>query len=309
MEGIPKNKVEGSIGPETSFYEINPKLHLVKEEADVSYSYNNEHFQRNMNLYEDELGNTWFEIKDQPEKQMMISLLAQPFFNISTVIEVKVEKNGVKKILKKINPKILIILGPSLDIFDKKKSVFFSKKINFENIPEKEREEIMSDYIVFGSVFNLSNNDIDFNKQHNFRRKDNKYALFDFGSSSVESQKYFDPKKCKSVLKDYMDEIKFLLYPLDGFEARDRDLPVEIINNMLKKLNELKVFFDSNEGKNFFESVFNKSGFRKEINEKINEPTSPHYGNIYLANPDELYKGLVIKIKTIEEDIQNEIKK
>jgi len=308
MEGIPNNKVEGSIGSETSFYEINPKLHLVKEGVDVSYNYNSEHFQRNMDLYEDELGNTWFEVKDQPKKQMMISLLAQPFFNISTVIETKIEKNGVKKILKKINPEILTVFGSSLDIFDKKKSSFFSKKINFENIPEKEKEEIISDYIIFGSVFNLSNNDIDFNKQHNFRKEDNKYALFDFGSSSVEPQKYFDPKKCESVLKDYIDEIKFLLYPLDGFKARDRDLPAEIVNNMLKKLNELKVFFDSDEGRNFFESVFNKSGFETEINEKINDPAFLHYGDTSFANPDELYKGLVIKIKTTLEDIQNKIK-
>ncbi len=326
---LPENSAERENQPvfENLVYDINPALNLVRKNADVSYVYCGERFQRNRDTYRDQNNNLWIEINSSPRSQMVISLLSQPFFNISSVVEVSTTVGRISKFFSKLNPKVGKILESTTKTFGKKSSIFLSKVLDHNKIEQKDKEQMIADYVVFESIFETGGGDRNFSEEHNIKISDKSYALFDFESMIVPF-KYFATSKSLKIKnkpeKDGMDNIFHKLKSMMWGNYKDDPkliravVPLSLIKSIVKKLKELKTFYKKDDAIDFMSAVLEKSKYKDECISKFRANTkgdaliqsihTKKIENVWLEkkdftkpdesyfNPNELVLGLLAQI-------------
>lgn len=291
---------KGCVGPENLIYDTDPLLTIKERKADVSYNRDEVLFPRQANIYEDQNKTNWYEIKKEPRKQMMVSLLAQPFFNISTVIEVPQKQTwGASKFISKLNPKILSIYNATTDIMGGKSPLFLSKELHLNKVEQKEFEESVADFLVFESIFDSAgDSDRELLRDHNFRLNHDGYAMFDFDKSEVIPLKHFEEWKiCQEKIGGtaYLPmakEINAECFPKvknDEFNIEKLKELNSIYKSIFNKLTEVLTFFDGLEGEKFVGSVLKKTKYADEFRDnhkkdKIDES---------YIDPHELTQGLL----------------
>jgi hypothetical protein len=314
---IPKNikEVEDNWGDkdvslkntmETDFYDIKPQIRLFKKNEDVSYKYNGETIKRTTDIYKDSNGSSWYKIEKRPEQQMAVSLLAQSFFHISPVLKFEKEKSFFDKKIDKLNP---VIKSKILDIKNKinpPKELFLSKGLNFDNLPKKEKEQIMGEYITFCSLFEKGLDDRHLAKNHNVHSTKDSYALFDFDGAGLTSWKGLDKEKIDSFFNYFIYEIKYSLTKKEGYQYKNEALPFTTIKTIGLKLSEMINFFKTDDGKSFFKAVLKKTDYLKKVLE--NNSSDKKEDNIY-KNEDDVYTFFVGKMQILADSFIKELDK
>lgn len=263
---------------ETDFYDINPEIELCQKNKDVSYRFNGETFERKTNLYKDSNGNFWYEITKDPEKQMAVSLLAQSFFHISPVVKIEKEKGFLGKKIDKLNPIIKDKVLCLKKYVKPEKELFLSKELNFNNLPKKEKEKIMGEYVVFCSIFEMGVSDRSLLKSHNIRSSKDSYALFDFDNSGVYSTYELKQEKVSEHFDYFIGEIKYIETKKDGYSFQNEPLSFITLKTIGLKIKEMIDFFSKNEGEEFFTAVLDKTNY---MNKEIKLDGSITVGDIY----------------------------
>jgi hypothetical protein len=295
-----KEMVQETRGPENTIYDIAPVLSLKEAKADVSYIWRGHKNKREADIYQDQNGNTWYEIKKLPRNQMMISLLSQKFFNISTVIEVpQKEIRGVSKFLATINPKLANLYNKIADNIGKSSPSFLSKNLNLDNVEQKSYAEMMSDFLVFENIFDsFGHGDRDFTEGHNVKRYMNGYAFFDFDHSRILPLKHFEETKKDYSAKGYFPYLKNMI-TLDGefkFRGSRIDDVLSAMNFAGKKLEEIQEFFKEQDGEKFVQAVLDKTKCKEEYKEYRKKVFKEDTVDESYFDAHELAQGILIQI-------------
>ncbi|MFM7088701.1 MAG: hypothetical protein ACKOW9_04175 [Candidatus Paceibacterota bacterium] len=301
---------------ESDFYELSPNLVLTKEKADLSYRMHGETYERRVDLYKDEAGQTWFEITKSPRKQLAVALLSHSVFNTAPIGQVVSKTNKVEKHLLKFNPKVFAAIKPLTKFFDKNTTVFVSKGSPLENMEERNQNQICADYIIFCMIF--SEDDRDINQRHNITVEGDSYKLYDFDNNYFVPQSHFEAEKALRKGLDYVDQIKDYLAPAPtkmSCSWNKEPLGAEILGSMFEKYKQLKEYFMGDNGKKFFAAAIKKSGYLEEYKESFEKCKKENlfYKNEVLdesyINIDDLYQGFLSRIEVIPNLIQSEIQK
>ena len=304
FENFKQNNPEMVYGPENTFNEVAPNLALVKKDANVSYQYHGEIRERYTDLYKDDRGNEWFEIRKMPRRQQTISLLAQPFFNISTIIEVPGGQGRMSKFLEHLNPNIRLLLGLS-PIASEKKTKFLSKKLDLEKTTPKDIMETVADFIVYTQIFEPGFNDRSWEGQ-NFRKTNSSYALFDFEHSSILPRR----EGARSSL-NVIDDIGWMSGSKEGADK------IRVVDHIIDKLKKIAEFYSGESGESFFGSVLKKTGYLDHLSSE--HFSTEKYGSMINAdtgkfddsfkNPSTYYKTLLQRIKGASESVLSGLEK
>lgn len=311
-----RNQLEKcDIGPENLIYDIDPLLKMRERKANVSYSRDGVLFPRQANIYEDQDKNNWYEIKKEPRKQMLVSLLSQPLFNISTVIEVpRNQVRGISKLLSRLHPQISSIYNAGIDIVGGASSLFLSKELHLNKVEQKESDESVADFLVFESIFDSANDsDRELLRGHNFRLNKDSYTMFDFDKSGIIPLKHFEEWKlyqeeiggtayipmAKEIYAEYIPKIKYDKFNIE--KLKELNLVYKLIFDKLTKVLD---FFDGLEGENFVSAVLRKTKYADEFRAKHKKDK---IDESYI-DPHELTQGLLAQVKYNLSGLLNELK-
>ncbi|MBI2631263.1 hypothetical protein HYW73_03570 [Candidatus Nomurabacteria bacterium] len=215
---------------------------------------------------------------------MAVALLAQPFFNVSTIIEVK-QKNRLSLVLEKINPNFPFFPG-------REKRIHLSKEMDLSKTEKKTQNELLIDYLIFRAVFDKGHPDRSFELRHNIRLGNDTYALFDFENCCLTPIKYFESERKVRQRPTFL-----------GFHQNPR---VDLVSGIVKKLADMKNFFDGKEGEDFVRSVLEKTRYAEGYKEECKQWHNPIDDSYTDAR--ELTQGLLAQITFCASILLEELK-
>lgn len=295
MEKVPIGGVNEGIEQnpqENSYIDSNPHLKLLYKKADLSYTYQGSRTERKYDVFLDQNENKWIEINRNPRTQILVSLLSQPFFNISTVTEVPNIYGKISRFVSRVNPHIASAFDASTNFLGKDRTLFASKVMNLDRMERKTRAKMLADYMVFTSVFEGGKPDRAFGEHHNIRMSADSYSLFDFEKFDIVPIKYFQKynelHKGHNGMKDFIFKAKRFVF---GGEIEGKDefsVVLEVIDEVIKKLIQIEDFYNSSEGVNFFSAVLKKSKYEDEFRENFYKriKTAMKMGSKYLFDDE-----------------------
>ncbi len=289
MEGLPQNQPDNELeiplevqdsqprlAEENSRIDFAPQLTLKQKNADLSYRYAGEKFLRSMDTYVDQNNTKWIEIKKSPKVQMSVSLLSQPFFNISTIAEVPSEFGKMSKVLARVHPQLSAVFEAGGKILGKESSTYASKVMNTEKFQQKTKPQMLADYHVFQAIFEGGRGDRAFIEGHNIIKKRSTYALFDFEAFGIIPQKHFAEviertKVQGNEMEGYLMEIHTELFGRNRPTESEIPILIDVIDETIKKLKEIEAFYNNEEGERFLGAVLNKTKLREELEENFEQ--------------------------------------
>lgn len=227
-----------------------------KETLNTKEKIYSENYEKEINIFTDEVSRSWYELKKAPQLQMFVALVGSTFTNISPIIK----ESMYTKLGEKINKldKVVPFLKLSEKYQDRswyKQEAYFSSGVDLSSVTPKSFSEAKIDRQFLELILG-----------------DNDHALPD---SKFPSRNFIGTEKDGQIYYTFFDFDNASISEIDPLKFKEKCLDTIGIDKVNKETAQTKLqtwydFISSSEGKEFILAAYRKANLDKN-NERVKE--------------------------------------